>query len=134
MKRFRFYFDKDAETVWLNNMVHQGWAVKHFFLGMYTFERCEPGEYIYQIDLLESAVGGNAEYETFMYDMGIEVICRWGRWIFLRKKSVEGPFELYTDPASKLTQYRRIRNMFGILAIAELLICSSQVLDRKSVV
>ena len=33
MIRFRLYFDKDAETKWLNEMAEQGWAMKHFFAG-----------------------------------------------------------------------------------------------------
>ena len=33
MIRFRLYFDKDAETKWLNEMAEQGWAMKSFFAG-----------------------------------------------------------------------------------------------------
>ena len=47
MIRFRLYFDKDAETKWLNEMAEQGWAMKSFFTGFYSFERCEPGQYMY---------------------------------------------------------------------------------------
>ena len=51
MVKFRLYYDKDKEQDWLMEMVNRGWAVKKFFLGFYTFEPCEPGEYIYQIKL-----------------------------------------------------------------------------------
>ena len=50
MIRFRLYFDKDAETKWLNEMAEQGWALKSFFAGFYSFERYEPGQYMYQVD------------------------------------------------------------------------------------
>ncbi|MDE7479589.1 MAG: hypothetical protein K2M91_16915 [Lachnospiraceae bacterium] len=31
MMKFRLYYDKDAETAWLNQMVEEGWAMKSFF-------------------------------------------------------------------------------------------------------
>lgn len=34
-------------------MSSDGWALNNFFLGVYTFVPSEPGEYIYQIDLLD---------------------------------------------------------------------------------
>ena len=55
MKRFRMYYDKDAEEVWLNEMCQKGWAMTSFFAGLYTFAPCQPGEYIYQIDMPEGA-------------------------------------------------------------------------------
>ena len=51
MTKFRLYFDKDKETVWLNELAAKGYALISFFAGFYTFEKTEPGEYIYQIDL-----------------------------------------------------------------------------------
>ena len=32
MTRFRISFDKDAETVWLNDMAAQGYAMTGFFI------------------------------------------------------------------------------------------------------
>lgn len=54
MKKFKIYFDKDKEEEWLNEMAQNGYAFTSFFLGMYSFEKCEPGEYSYQIDLLDN--------------------------------------------------------------------------------
>ena len=34
MKKFKWYYDKDAEEIWLNEMVNQGWALEHYFLGV----------------------------------------------------------------------------------------------------
>ena len=31
MIRFRWYYDKEKETIWLNQMAHEGWAMVHFF-------------------------------------------------------------------------------------------------------
>ena len=46
MIRFKLYYDKDKETVWLNQMASEGWALKSFFAGFYKFEPCGKGEYI----------------------------------------------------------------------------------------
>ena len=51
MTKFKIYFDKDVETKWLNQMVAEGWALKSFFAGFYTFEECKKGEYIYPMSL-----------------------------------------------------------------------------------
>ena len=52
MIQFKLTYDKDDEQDWLNAYCQQGWAMSSFFLGLVTFVRCQPGEYIYQIDLL----------------------------------------------------------------------------------
>ena len=70
MKKFRLYYDKDKETQWLQHMANQGWALETFFLGVYTFVPCEPGEYRYQIDFLEN--GADFEgYRQLMEDSGV---------------------------------------------------------------
>ena len=51
MIRFRLMLDKDKETQWLDQMADEGYALKSFFAGIYTFEPCEKGEWQYQIDI-----------------------------------------------------------------------------------
>lgn len=92
-----------------------------FFLGIYHFEPCEQGEYIYQVDLLSSWSGNKKDFASFMEDSGVEVVSQWYRWVFLRKKASEGPFEMYTDNESKIKQYSRIRNFFSVVLIVEIL-------------
>ena len=53
MIKFRLYFDKDKETIWLNKMSEAGLSMTGFFAGFYRFEKCEPGKYVYQIDFGE---------------------------------------------------------------------------------
>ncbi len=74
MKRFRLYYDKDAEQDWLNGMADRGWAFSGFFLGVYSFEKCEPGEWRYQIDLLPARTDSGPDYAAFMSDSGVEVV------------------------------------------------------------
>lgn len=115
MIRFKFTFDKDEEQDWLNDYCQQGWAMVSFFVGLTTFAPCQPGEFIYQIDLLPGSglqASNYTDYAIFMNDMGVEVLQRWGRWVYLRRPAVDGPFDIYTDVASKIELYRRIRRLF----------------------
>ena len=114
MIRFRLYFDKDAETAWLDQMAQDGWAMKRFFAGVYSFEACEKGEYVYQVDFGDRMFAVSSDYRELMQDMGIEIVQTWGYWVILRKRAAQGKFELYTDAASRVEHYRKIRRMFRV--------------------
>ena len=122
MIRFRLYFDKDKETAWLNEMSGCGWAMNGFFAGFYRFEKCEPGEYTYQIDFGDELYNVSDEYRGLMEDIGAEIVALWGYWIILRKPAAEGPFELYTDPESMIEHYTKIRRMFKAVTMLELIV------------
>lgn len=119
MLKFKLYYDKDAEEEWLKNMCLNGWAFKKFFLGFYIFKKCEPGEFNYQIDLLDNWSGEKKDYSAFMEDAGVKVIGQWWRWVYLQKKASDGPFEMYTDIESKIAQYNKIKNFFQISFVLE---------------
>lgn len=121
MIRFKFYFDKDKETRWLNDMSDQGWAMNGFFAGFYRFEPCEKGKYTYQIDFGNEFFSVSDDYREFMSDSDIEIIQSWGFWVFLRKLSSEGEFQLYTDVDSQIEHYKKIRNMFKAVTVIELI-------------
>lgn len=121
MIRFRLYYDKDKETAWLNDMVSEGWAMKGFFCGFYKFEKCEKGEYVYQIDFGDKPYSVSDEYRELMEDLGVEIVALWGYWIILRKRAADGHFELYTDVESEMEHYKRIRRMFRVVTIIELI-------------
>lgn len=129
MKKFRLLFDKYYEQDWLNRMCQQGWAMVSFCAGMYTFVPCQPGEFIYQIDLLPGQ-GFKPDdpdgYTDFMRETGIEVVQRWARWVYLRKSAAEGPFEIYTDVDSQIQLYTRIRTMF-LFGLGLELCCSASI-------
>ena len=76
MIKYRYYIDNQKEQDWLNKLSREGWALKKFFLGFYKFEKCEPGEYEYQIDLMPENVE-QQDYYDFMEEAGVEVVCRW---------------------------------------------------------
>lgn len=121
MLKFKLYYDKDAEEEWLRKMSLNGWAFKKFFLGFYTFEPCERGEYNYQIDLLDNWNGHKDDYASFMKEAGVEVVGQWWRWVYLKKKTADGPFEMYTDVESKIAQYNKIKNFFVVFFAIEII-------------
>lgn len=113
MVRFRWFYNTDKETEWLNRMAGQGWAMTGFCLGFYRFTRCEPGEYIYQTDVTEKMFGVSEDYRQFMEETGAEIVCLWGFWVFLRRRAQEGPFRMYTDVESTIGYYTKMKNFFG---------------------
>lgn len=126
MKKFRLYFDKDKEEEWLNEMSRQGWAMTEYFAGLYIFTSCEPGQYIYRIDM--QGVPGRTpvwrndyqEYIELVEETGAEYVCRWGWWLIFRREAAKGEFALYTDTESQIALYKRIRWMFLFIGILEL--------------
>ena len=95
-------------------------------MGVVTFVPCQPGEYIYQIDLLPGRglwADNYEDYVIFMNEAGVEILQRWGRWVYLRRRAEEGPFEVYSDVDSKIDLYRRIRRLF-IWALGVISLCS----------
>lgn len=124
MYRFRLYYDKDKEEEYLNEMSAKGYAMKHYFLGLYHFEECSPGEYTYRIDLINDMTSKERkELYELVSDSGGEHVQSWGFWAFFRKK---GKFELYSDRESQIRQYERIRLVFLALAFVEVISAVTQ--------
>ena len=67
MIKYRYYIDNQKEQDWLNKLSREGWALKKFFLGFYKFEKCEPGEYEYQIDLMPENVEQQDYYDLMVF-------------------------------------------------------------------
>lgn len=121
MIKFRLYWDKDKETAWLNEMSAKGYAMTGFFAGIFVFDKCEPGKYLYQVDFGEKLFRVSDDYRQFMEETGVEIVQTWGFWVVLRKLASEGKFELYTDVDSSIEHYKKILKMFKVVTILELL-------------
>jgi hypothetical protein len=67
-------------------------------------------------------MGDKKDFSEFMEDSGVEVVAQWYRWVFLRKRAEEGPFEMYTDIESKIVQYKRMEKFFLVILILESII------------
>ena len=118
MIKFRYYIDMESEQAWLQKMANRGWALQNFFLGFYTFERCEPGQYRYQMDLIEEY--NRHKFEEFMDEMDVETVCYWNRWVYLRRDSAKGKFQMYTDAETRINQYQRIKKFYMLILFIEI--------------
>lgn len=127
MKKFKLYADKDKEEKWLNEMCQKGWAMTKYCIGVYNFEPCEPGKYIYRVDMpkeigKDDMRGENREqYVSFIEETGAEHVCDWFWWMIFRREASKGKFELYTDPESQIALYQRIRKLFLWVGMIEVI-------------
>lgn len=110
VRKLFWAWDFDREEDWLNDMAAQGWGLVSVGFCRYTFEPCHPGEYGYRLDLLEDRPDGpqSQEYLNFLAETGVDCVGHWFRWVYLRKRTDEGPFQLFSDTASRIRHLRRI--------------------------
>ena len=118
---WKIYFDYEKEEEWLNKMSAMGLAMTGYTWCRYVFEDCEPGEYIYRLELLENMPGHpeSQQYIRFMGDNGIEYVAFYIRWVYFRKKAADGAFDIYSDIESRTRHYKRILAMWIPLCILD---------------
>ena len=111
--RLFFVWNYEKAERWLNEMAMSGWVlVRVTWPGRFTFEACEPGEYI-----IRTEMNNNESYVSFLEETGAEFIGRCLRWVYFRKKSELGPFDLFSDIDSKLSHLKRIETLLRIMSI-----------------
>lgn len=105
-----FIWNWDAEEIWLNRMAGQGWNLIKPGVFRYEFEKGEPGEWQYRLQALKYNVSAaeSQEYLAFIESMGIEVVGTFLYWVYFRQKADQGPFEIFSDTASKIKHMKRI--------------------------
>lgn len=115
-KVFKLFVDFEKEERWLNEMSAKGLQMSSYYFGQYVFEDGQPGEYTYRLELLEShpRSGEGMAYIRFMEDAGVECVDTFWRWAYFRKKTADGPFDLFTDAQSKIRHYRRVATVSGL--------------------
>ncbi|MDR0841151.1 MAG: DUF2812 domain-containing protein [Christensenellaceae bacterium] len=118
------YYDYEKEEAWLNGMAAKGLLLTDYSWCRYAFEEGTPGAYIYRIELLEHAPthAESRNYLEFLEESGIDIVAYYMRWVYLRKKAADGPFDLFSDAASRMRHYRRVNFLFSGAAIVEFLI------------
>jgi len=121
--RYKLYIatQYEKEEQWLNEMSAKGMALIHAGICRYVFEDEEPGKYQYRIQLLDNLPGNGKSraYLQFLEETGVEHIASIIRWVYLRKKVEDGPFELYSDVESTIRYLRRLRIFFFSLMFLE---------------
>jgi hypothetical protein len=125
----KIYWNYEREEKWLNQMSAKGLALTDYCWIRYVFEDSQPGEYIYRIQLLENLASNpeSRKYIEFVEGTGAECIATYLRWVYFRKRSADGPFELYSDIASKIHHYRLVRAFWVFFAGVEFAIGLSNI-------
>lgn len=126
---WKAYYDYEKEENWLNEMAAKGLAMTNYSWCRYVFEECEPNEYTYRLELLDNLATHtiSQRYIDFLEDSGVEQVASYLRWIYLRKKTSEGTFDVYTDIDSKIMHNKRIYKFWITFMIIELAIGFSNI-------
>ena len=105
-KVFRWFWvwQFEEEELWLNSMAAEGWTLCRVGFCTFYFERTEPGAYIVREEFRKRDVA----YESFLREMGAEYIGRMAMWVYFRRKSELGEFELNSDLDSRIQHLNNI--------------------------
>ena len=110
IRKWWWAWDFEKEEKWLNEMAAKGLGLIAVGFCRYEFEDCTPGEYQYRIELLgqKPTHPESEQYVKFVEDTGAEQIGSYLRWIYFRKKTVDGFFDLFSDNTSRIRHLSRI--------------------------
>lgn len=97
-----WFIDFDKEQAWINDMCKRGWAFWHTNGVVYRFKRCEPEEFIYQIDFDEEQAKACGDYVTFRSSCGDRFVHQCKQKIYWRRPATSGPFEMENNIAAQL--------------------------------
>ena len=118
IRKWFWVWDFDREERWLNQMAMQGWALAEVGFCRYTFEKCEPGEYVVRLQMQKN----DPDYVAFLEEIGAEYVGRIVQWIYVRRRAEEGPFELFSDTQSRLDHLNWIARMLLAVGLMNLVI------------
>ena len=124
IRKWFWVWEFDKEEKWLNEMANRGWVLDSVGFAKYTFVESEPGEYTVRLEMLENSPASSEgqDYIDFVEETGAEYIGNYMRWVYFRKKTVDGPFDLYSDVDSRIRHMDRIVKPLTIIALSNLLI------------
>ena len=114
IRKWFWVWDFEKEEDWLNEMALNGWVLDGVGFCSYDFIRCEPGEYTVRLEMH----GWDEQYVDFMRETGADYVGRMLAWIYFRKKTEDGPFDLFSDIDSRikhLDQIGRVLLCVGVM-------------------
>ena len=129
IRKWFWVWDFDKEEQWLNEMAAKGLALVGVGFCRYDFEDCMPGEYQVRLELLENQLGHaeSQQYIRFLEETGVEQVGNYFRWVYFRKKTTDGAFDLYSDLESRIKHLKRIIALILPISLANLCIGFSNV-------
>lgn len=106
--------DFEKEEKWINEMSSKGFQLRKSNGIKYSFDKGPVNEYIYRIEYIQNPKE-KVDYLAFLKEMDIEYISFVNGYAYFRKKSTEGPFEIFTDNSSKYAHINKIRSFVLII-------------------
>ncbi|MGC0307233.1 DUF2812 domain-containing protein [Streptococcus pneumoniae] len=110
--------DYDREALYLRKIHAEGWKLKKASYSnlvvavKYTFEKCQPEQVSYQLDLYPMKKSERASYLQLFKDCGWEHITDFNGFSYFRKLhsgiESDAEFEIYNDASGKLAVVKRI--------------------------
>ncbi|MEG0684369.1 MAG: DUF2812 domain-containing protein [Coprobacillus sp.] len=123
MRKFFGLADFLDEQRFLEAQHRNGWKfVKFQGVIKYTFERCEPEEYVYQLDYKEDEKD-EEQYIQMFIDCGWEYIMKFQTWYYFRKLKTNVSHqdnEIFSDKESRIDMIKKV--MWKNLLICGLLV------------
>lgn len=121
IKKWFFIWDFDREEQWLSACAAKGLALVSVGFCKYEFEETEPGAYYVRLELLENRPNHpeSVKYLQFLEETGAEYVGSLRNWVYLRRRTEDGPFDLFSDYASKIAHLSRILWTLFVLMFAE---------------
>ena len=118
IRKWYWVWDFEKEENLLNEMAMNGWVLESVGFCTYHFIRCEPGEYNVRTEMHPY----DEAYVQFMQDTGAEYVGRMMMWIYFRKKTADGKFDLFSDIDSRISHLDKIGRVLSAIGGANLLI------------
>lgn len=119
IRKWFWAWEFDEEDKWLNDMAAKGKALVSARYMTYEFEDSAPGEYAVRLEMLEYMPDSEEgkQYIEFVESTGAEYIGHVMKWVYFRKKTADGPFELHSDNKTRMKHLKRIIALLRPLAV-----------------
>ena len=119
IRKWFWAWEFDKEEQWLDDMAAQGKALISARYATYEFEDSAPGEYAVRLEMLEHAPDSpeGRQYIEFVESTGAEYIGKVMKWVYFRKKTALGEFELHGDNATRMKHLKGIINLLKPLMV-----------------
>ncbi len=124
IRKMFFVWEFEKEEAWLNEMAARGLCLIAAGFGKYEFEDCTPGEYTVRMELLSQKPSHveSKKYIEFLEETGAEQVGVFSNWVYFRKKTADGSFELFSDLDSRIRHMKRIVSLISWAVYANVFI------------
>ena len=122
IKKWFWAWEFDKEEQWLAECAAKGLALVSVGYARYEFEECTPGAYNVRLEMLDHFPSHpeSVQYLKFLEETGAEHVGAIMKWVYLRRPAEMGPFDLFSDNASRVRHLGRILSLLTPLAVMNL--------------